>query len=248
MTTWIYTFTSIFIISLLSLTGAFTLSLSRDKLSKILQYLVSFAVGSLFGGAFVHLLPEIFTSTDSIAFSSIHILVGIILFFVLEKFVRWRHCHDVDCQEHSAHLVPMNLIGDAMHNLIDGLIIGASFLVSIPMGIATSIAVAMHELPQEIGDFGVLIHGGLTVKRALMFNFLISLTSFLGAAISLVIGEYTHGFINALLPITAGGFIYIAGSDLIPELHHHTHLRKSAGQLTFIVLGVIIMYVLKMLT
>jgi len=247
MTIWIYTFVSIFIISLLSFTGALTLSLNKKTLSKIIHYMVSFAVGSLFGGAFIHLLPEIFTHGESIVFSSLHILIGILIFFILEKFVRWRHCHDIECESHHQHLVPMNLVGDAMHNLIDGLIIGASFQVSIPMGVATSVAVLMHELPQEIGDFGVLVHGGLSVKRALLFNFLISLTSFAGAGISLIIGEYSHQFIDALLPITAGGFIYIAGSDLIPELHHQTNLKKSFKQLGFILLGITIMYGLKLM-
>lgn len=246
MTAWIYTFIAIFIISLMSFTGVMTLSLNKKTLTKTIQLMVSFAVGSLFGGAFIHLIPEIFEHSGSITFSSTHILIGIILFFLLEKFVRWRHCHDIDCEDHHAHLVPMNLVGDAMHNLIDGLIIGAAFQVSIPMGIATAIAVALHELPQEIGDFGVLVHGGLTVKRALMFNFLISLTSFLGAGIALLVGEYSHAFIDALLPITAGGFIYIAGSDLIPELHHHTNIKKSIQQLIFILLGIGVMFTLKL--
>ncbi len=245
MITWIYTFITIFIISLLSFTGALTLSLNKKTLSKTIQLMVSFAVGSLFGGAFLHLIPEIFEHSRSITFSSMHILIGIILFFLLEKIVRWRHCHNIDCENHHTHLVPMNLVGDAMHNLIDGLIIGAAFQVSIPMGIATAFAVALHELPQEIGDFGVLVQGGLSVKRALMFNFLISLTSFLGAGIALLVGEYSHTFIDALLPITAGGFIYIAGSDLIPELHHQTHIKKSIQQLVFILLGLGIMYLLK---
>ncbi len=242
MTIWIYTLISVLVVSMLSIIGVFTLSLSRDRLNRMMHLLVSFAVGSLFGGAFIHLLPEIFRDENSNPmFTSIFLLLGIVLFFILEKFVRWRHCHDVECHEHTSHLVPMNLVGDSMHNFIDGIIIAVAFQADIQLGIATTIAVALHELPQEIGDFGVLIHGGLSVKRALLYNVLTGLTAIIGAIIALVIGKSAQGFIHALLPMTAGGFIYIAGSDLIPELHHHDEIRKSLAQLFFMILGIGIM-------
>jgi zinc and cadmium transporter len=141
----------------------------------------------------------------------------------------------------------MNLIGDGVHNLIDGMLIGASYCVSIPIGIATTLAVVLHEIPQEIGDFGVLVHGGLSVKKALAFNFLSAVTAILGALISLVIGPHLADYSLSLLPITAGGFIYIAGSDLIPELQHEVKLSNSILQFSSIILGVGVMALLVLL-
>jgi zinc and cadmium transporter len=138
----------------------------------------------------------------------------------------------------------MNLVGDTVHNLIDGMLIGGSYAVSIPVGITTTIAVILHEIPQEIGDFGVLLHGGLNINRALVFNFLSALTAVLGAVISLVIGPHVEGYAVALLPIAAGGFLYIAGSDLIPELQHDVKVSTSLWQFILIILGVGIMAVL----
>ena len=245
MNIWSYTLLSVLAVSLLSLIGVFTLTISKDRLDQIMHLLVSFAVGSLFGGAFIHLLPESYTNGDSnYMVTSLLILCGILLFFILEKFVRWRHCHDTDCEEHSQHLVPMNLVGDSLHNFIDGVLIAVAFQVDIQVGIATTIAVAMHEIPQEIGDFGVLVHGGLTVRRALVYNMLTGLTAVFGAILALLLGTIATGFVHALVPITAGGFIYIAGSDLIPELHHHDDPLKSAAQLFFIILGIGIMALL----
>ncbi|MEE9190694.1 MAG: ZIP family metal transporter, partial [Candidatus Neomarinimicrobiota bacterium] len=200
---WIYTLISVLIISLISLVGIFTISLNQKRLEKILQYLVSFAVGSLLGGAFIHILPETIARSGGFPlFTSLHVPFGILLFFGLEKFVRWRHCHNVDCEDDAHHIVPLNIFGDMMHNLIDGLIIGAAYLASIPMGIATTIAVGFHELPQEIGDFGVLLQGGLTKRKAMLFNFLTALTSIVGATFALIFGSHVYMFIDALLPLT----------------------------------------------
>src|SRR3989339_357795 len=160
---------------------------------------------------------------------------------ILEKFIRWRHCHDGHCDEHLKPVVYMNLFGDAVHNFIDGLVIAASYSVSIHLGIATTIAVILHEIPQEIGDFGVLIHGGLSVKKALFFNFLSALTSIIGAVLFFLVGDFLGNFRMALIPVTAGGFIYMAGSDLIPELHHDERPIRSLLQIFFIALGVGIM-------
>lgn len=242
-TTWIYALLTVLAVSLLSLAGVLTVSIQKEKLNRIIHYLVSFAVGTLFGGVFIHLLPTLFEHTESKATSLlVFVPVGIILFFILEKFVRWRHCHDLDCEEHPQHIVPLNLVGDALHNLIDGVIIGTAFLAGPEVGIATAVAVAFHELPQEIGDFGVLIHGGLSIKKALMFNFISSLTALAGAVFALFFGGVVDNFVPILLPVTAGGFIYIAGSDLIPELHHQDDPWKSLGQLFFMVSGLAVMY------
>ena len=244
----IYTIISVLIISTLSLVGIFTLSLNVNRLNKLIHYLVSFAVGTLLGGAFLHLLPEIISSSGKFStFTALHVSFGILIFFGLEKFVRWRHCHDIDCAEHSKHLVPMNLMGDGLHNFIDGLIIGVAYLVSVQVGIATTIAIVFHELPQEMGDFGVLVQGGISRTKALQYNFLISLLAFAGAIIAVIIGPKIYKFVDALIPITAGGFIYIACSDLIPELHRKDKPFESIIQVLFIIFGIAVMLTLKVL-
>lgn len=246
MQTWIYTIGSVFLVSLISLVGVFTLSLRADRLKKILVFLVSFAAGALFGDALIHLIPESFERIGTNLNASVSIAAGIMLFFALEKFLRWQHCHIPASSEHSHHahpVVALNLVGDAVHNLVDGMIIAASFLVSVPIGITTTLAVLLHEIPQEIGDFAILIHGGLSVQKALFFNFLSALAAFVGAIIFLVIGPYIQAYVNYLLPVTAGGFLYIAGSDLIPELHHGSDVKLSTslGQFLMIILGIAVM-------
>lgn len=238
---WGYTLVSVAIVSLISLVGVLTLALNRNLLQKIILYLVSFAVGALFGDAIIHLIPEAYETFGKGLPTALMVILGIFVFFVLEKFIRWRHCHDVHCETHLKPVVYINLIGDAVHNFIDGLVIAVSYSVSFPLGIATTIAVILHEIPQEIGDFGVLVQGGLSVKKALLYNFLSALTAILGAVLFLVFGNLTGNFKMALIPITAGGFIYMAGSDLIPELHHEERPIKSLLQIIFIALGVGIM-------
>lgn len=242
MTIWIYTLVSVAIVSLISIVGVVTLIVRRSLLSRILLFLVSFAVGGLFGDAFFHLLPAAFKNTSA-HIASFYVLFGIVIFFALEKFVCWRHCH-ADPDGHVHPIVTMNLIGDTIHNFIDGLLIGASYAVSIPIGIATTIAVILHEIPQELGDFGVFLHGGCSVRRAIAYNFLSALTSVAGAIVVLLVGQKISGFADALVPIAAGGFIYIAGSDLIPELKHVVRLRDSLIQLFAILIGISIMALL----
>ncbi len=240
----IYTLTSVIIVSLLSFIGILFVTINKQKLSKIILFLVSFAAGSLFGDAFIHLLPEAFEKISNNLRTSLLVSAGILIFFILEKFVRWRHCHIPTSQKHPHPIVTMNLIGDLVHNLIDGLIIGASYSVSIPIGLATTLAVIMHEIPQEIGDFGVFIHGGLSIKRALLLNFASALTAVLGGIISLIIGPLVSDYAIILLPLTAGGFIYIAGSDLIPELKGCETASASILQLISMACGIGIMALL----
>lgn len=240
----LYTLASVIIVSLISFIGILFVTINKQKLSKIILFLVSFAVGSLFGDAFIHLLPEAFEKINNNLKTSILVSAGILIFFILEKFVRWRHCHIPTSQEHPHPIVTMNLIGDLVHNLIDGLIIGASYSVSIPIGLATTLAVIMHEIPQEIGDFGVFIHGGLSIKRALFLNFASALTAVLGGVISLIVGPLVSDYAIILLPLTAGGFIYIAGSDLIPELKGCETASASILQLVSMACGIGIMALL----
>ena len=244
MSVWTYTIVSVFIVSLVSLIGVITLSLQREQLRKIMLFLVSFAVGGLFGDAFIHLLPETFEHRGTDLASSLFIVAGILLFFVLEKFLRWRHCHITADESHMHPVAAINLISDAAHNFIDGVLVAASYSVSIPIGITTTIAVVLHEIPHEMGNFGVLVHKGMAVKRALLFNFLSALAAVLGAVASLSIGTHIQGYAQALIPITAGGFLYIAGSDLIPELQHDVKVTTSLIQFSCIILGVAIMALL----
>ncbi|MFH0799055.1 MAG: ZIP family metal transporter [Pseudomonadota bacterium] len=241
---WAYTLVSVAIVSLLSLVGVVTLALKRENLKKALFLLVSFAVGGLFGDAFIHLLPESFRALGLGLTTPLLVLMGILLFFILEKFIRWRHCHNDECKGHAQPVAFMNIFGDAAHNLIDGMLIGASYLVSIPIGIATTLAIVLHEIPHELGNFGVLVHGGLSVRKALLWNFLSALVAVAGALFSLTVGPHVAGYANFLLPITAGGFVYVAGSDLIPELHHDVNILPSIWQLCCILLGIGIMALL----
>ena len=248
MQVWMYSLVSVFVVSLISLVGVFTLSLQKEKLKKIIVYLVSFAVGGLMGDAFIHLLPEAFGALGVNLTTSLLVLSGLFLFFILEKFLRWQHCHIPTSEEHVHPVVALNLVGDAVHNFIDGMIIAASYSVSLPIGFATTLAVIFHEIPQEIGDFGILIHGGLSAQKALSLNLLSALTSVAGAVVALTIGPVIKNFSIYLIPVTAGGFLYIAGSDLIPELHQHdAKPLVSLIQLICILLGVGVMVILALM-
>jgi len=241
---WLYSIGSVCLVSSISLVGLFALSFKRDFLNKILLFMVAFSAGALLGDAFFHMLPEAVSERGFDFFVSFSILLGIISFFVLEKFLRWRHCHELNCHEHPRHLGMLNMIGDAFHNFIDGLLIGASFLVSFPLGIATTVAVVLHEIPSEFGDFSVMLHSGYEVKKAIFYNFLSALTAVLGVIIALVIGERASTFPEFIIPFAAGNFIYIALSDLIPELHKELGWKKSLGQLIFFIFGIGLMLLL----
>ncbi len=244
MKVWAYSLISVFIVSLISLIGVTTISVSTEKLRKIVLLLVSFAVGALFGDVFIHLLPESYEKIGSNIITSALVIAGMLTFFILEKFVCWRHCHLPESEHRPHSVVYMNLIGDGLHNVIDGVIIGASYAIDIPIGIATTIAVVLHEIPQEIGDFGILIHGGLSRRTALVLNFLCATLAIFGCLLTLAMGPQVKNFSLYVLPFTAGGFIYIAGSDLIPELNKEVLPWKSLQQLLSIVFGIVIMLLL----
>ena len=229
---------SVIIVSLISLVGVFFLALKEKLLKKILMLLVALASGALLGGAFFHLIPE--SMELGIKNTSLFIIFGILVFFCLETFLHWRHCHKERCPVHT--FAYMNLVGDAFHNFIDGLIISAAYLTNISLGITTTLAIIFHEIPQEIGDFGVLVYGGFSKKKALIYNFLSALTAILGA----LVGFFLSAKINPtlLLPFAAGGFIYIAASDLIPELHKKAKIEESLIQFLTIIIGLAIMWLL----
>ncbi len=241
---WLYTLASVVLVSLISLLGLFLLTINKNLLRRILLFLVSFAAGALLGDAFIHILPQMTQNYGFTIASSVYIILGMMFFFVLEKIIHWRHCHMPESKEHTHPFAYINLIGDGFHNFIDGLFIGGSYLVSIPVGFATTLAVVLHEIPQEIGDLSVLIHGGFSEYKALFYNFLTAITAIAGAIFSLLIASSASTFPKFLLPFTAGGFIYIAASDLLPELHKEVKIRHSLFQLLGIGLGVGVMALL----
>ncbi|MFH0792121.1 MAG: ZIP family metal transporter [bacterium] len=240
----ILTLLSVLVVSLISFVGVINLAFGSQRIKSTISFMVSFAVGGLFGDAFIHLLPEAYVRLGTGLNTALYVIGGIFIFFILEKFMRWRHCHDNECEEHNHPVAATVLVGDAFHNFFDGMLIAASYLISPEIGIATTTAVVLHEIPHEMGNFAVLIHSGYTVKKALIYNFISALTAFVGAIVSLVAGSGISNYSLILIPITAGGFIYIAGSDLLPELHHETRASHSLKQLLAIALGVLIMVLL----
>jgi zinc and cadmium transporter len=244
MAIWLYTLLSVIIVSLISLVGVFTFSLDQRKLEKVIIYLVSLSAGTLLGDAFIHLVPEAYKNKENSIYPAVYILLGILTFFILEKYIHWRHCHKIASPDHPHPFSYIILIGDAVHNFIDGLIIAGSFLVSVPVGIATTIAVIFHEIPHEIGNFGSLIYGGFSRSKALAYNFTTALTAIAGALVVLIINMDTVQIQNFLVPFAAGGFIYVASADLIPEIHKNTEPRKSFWQLSVFILGIVLMLLL----
>ncbi|MCX7590131.1 MAG: ZIP family metal transporter [Kiritimatiellae bacterium] len=244
---WLYALVSVVLVSLVSLVGIVSVTLGERTLRTMIFLTVSFATGGLFGDAFLHLLPEAYGHSDRPVMISMFVLGGIFLFFLLEKVLRWRHEHELRPNGALLHLGQMNLIADGIHNLIDGILIGASYLVSVPLGVTTTIAVILHEIPQEIGDFGVLLHAGFRRPMALWFNFVSASLAILGALIALMVGTGIEGFATIMTPLAAGGFIYIAGSDLVPELQKEDDPRRSLLQFLAMSGGVILMLCLLLL-
>ncbi len=244
---WLYTLASVFAVSIISFIGALTLSINEKRLNRVLLYLVSFSAGALLGDVFIHLIPELIEENSFNLRTSFFALGGIVLFFTIEKIVHWQHCHIPQTKEHTHPFAIVNLVGDGVHNFLDGLIIGASYLVSIPVGVATTVAVIFHEIPQEIGDFGVLLHGGFSKGKALLFNFFSALTAVIGGILALLFAGIAPSISQALVPIAIGGFIYIAGADLIPELHKNFEIKKSIIELIAFIAGIAIMAFLLLL-
>ncbi len=249
----LYTLISVILVSLVSLIGIATLFWKKKNHDEFLLLLVSLSAGTLFGGAFLHLLPEAVAENGFTLQVSMLLLAGVLIFFLLEKFIHWHHCHTPSEQvskhlaHHPTHLAPLNLLGDALHNFIDGLVIAGSYLVSIPIGVATTIAVIVHEIPQEFADYGVLLYSGLSKTKALLFNFVSAAVAIIGAVVGLIIGAQSESFVLLILPFAAGGFLYIAGSNLIPELHKECGLKDSFWHFFVLVMGIVLMFALKFL-
>ncbi len=230
------------IVSIISLIGVFTLGVKSKMFDKMLVLIVGFAAGALIGSAFLHLLPEAVRDCEGEAVF-FYALVGFTVFFLMERYIYWRHCHNGVCEIHT--FTYLNLIGDGVHNFADGLIIAASFVTSLKLGLVTTLAVILHEIPQEIGDFGILVYGGFSKKKALLFNFACALMAILGAVFGYALSEITGQSVPFLIAFTAGGFIYIAASDLIPELHKQKDAKRANAAFVSFILGLILMVLTK---
>jgi zinc and cadmium transporter len=247
----VFAFVSVLLVSLVSLVGLLTLSMNEERVRRWSTFFVSFAAGALLGDTFIHLLPGIFAGAGASLTlrASLLILGGLLVFFVVEKLLRHRHGLLHRHHEHSRlerpELAGVNILGDAIHNFIDGLIIGASWLASPALGVTTTLAVLLHEIPQEMGDFGILIHSGLTVRQAALLNAGSAAVAILGATTATVAGVFAQEqLVQVLMPITAGGFVYIAAADLIPELQHDRSLRALFVQTSLLVSGIAVMALL----
>src|SRR3972149_11207440 len=197
---WIYSLASVFIVSLISFVGLLAFSIKIKQLKKVLLYVVAFAAGALFGGAFLHLFPEVIEEYGFNISLSYLTLLGVVIFFSLEKLIHWHHYHMHFGREFTHPFAIMNLIGDGLHNFLDGLIIGASYLTSVPAGIAVTMAIGLHEIPQEISDFGVLLHRGFSKAKALLFNFASALLAVIGAIVSLTLSIYVGNIQYFIIP------------------------------------------------
>ena len=244
---WIIGTTSL--ISLIAFVGALTLFLKEKLLNKILLVFVAFSAGALIGGAFLHLIPEAIIEVGigevSLFNIFLYLLLGFCVFFFLEQLIRWHHHHA------TAHpkIMPFSyliLISDGIHNFIDGLVMAASFMVSLPLGTVTTLAVALHEVPQEIGDFGVLVYGGFRRVRALVLNYVSAMTVILGGITGYLLHTWIGESIVLLLPFAAGNFIYIASTDLIPEIRYKESLKNSLARFCIFLTGISLMLAVKL--
>ena len=243
-TLWLYTLVSVLGVSAASLVGLVMLSVDERRLKTWIVFLVSLSVGAMFGDVFIHLLPEAFARTGPTITTSLYVLAGLFLFFILDKVLWWRHEHLPRFDTSIQPVGYASLIGDGLHNFLDGMVIGAAYMVSVPVGVGTTLAVLLHEIPQEMSDFGILLHAGFSRRRAIVLNGVSGLLAVAGAVLALVVGHRVQALSDVMLPLTAGGFVYIAGCDLLPELHQERELSKSLLQLAAISLGVGVMLLL----
>ena len=238
-----YALLAVTIVSLLSLLGAIFIVLQRKILDSITTYLLAFSSGILLGTTFYDLIPEGYDALQGNIYT--WVIVGFVAFFILEKFIHWNHHgEETDAEEHSKkHIAYLDLIGDGIHNFLDGAIIGVTFLTSIPLGVATTIAVIAHEIPHELGDFFLLLYVGFTNKKALWFNFLSALTAIVGTIFVFIFSANIISVSPYLIGFGAGNFLYIAASNLIPELHHKHNIKTSLIQTICLIVGIVVMQI-----
>lgn len=234
---------------LVSLIGGILLLFKEKLAAGISHYLASFAAGALLGTAFLDLLPEASHESEEIlerGGNAINIflwtLVGVLAFFLLERFLHWFHHHHDHQQTRDKAIVSLVTLGDSLHNFIDGVAIAATFMVSIPLGVVTTLAVAAHEIPQEIGDFGILLHKGVKRIKILALNVISALAALVGGVLTFLLGESIHDTLPIFLSLAAGFFIYIAASDLIPEIHNQEKRKVAVIETLLLIIGVLVIY------
>lgn len=245
----LYALASVALVSLISLVGLLTLSFSKQTMARATFFLVSVACGAMLGNAVIHLLPEAFAEGGPAAITSLLVLAGFLAFFLLEKFLLWRHCESVrvchsadhadgDRHDHVHPVGYMSMLADGFENLIDGMAIACAYMVSIPAGIATTLAVILHEIPTEVGDFAVMLHAGFSRAKALAFNLATSLCAVVGALVAIWLGGSLSSFPSVMTPFAAGCFIYLAASGLVPQLHKELRPAHSLMQIVALALGI----------
>lgn len=239
---WFPPILSTLVVSLISFSGIIFLKLSGKKLEKLVFVWVSLAVGVILGNTFMHLIPESFEYFSHSHIPSLLICGGIVMFFIAEKVLHWHHHHVSESK--IKPLGKISLLADGIHNFTDGVLIAAAWMTDSWLGISTTLAVCVHEVPQEIADYGILLHAGYTRKRALMWNFVSALTAVLGTVFMLWAGSWILNLSQYVLPVAAGGFIYLAGSDLIPELNKQVSKHATLIQVIMVIVGITIMYLL----
>jgi zinc and cadmium transporter len=231
---WIVTFSLLGSVGAIILAGAYLLFPEKIR-QTIIPYLISYATGTLLGAAFLGLLRHALESAPAASVLST-VLIGILVFFLLEKIVLWRHCHDVECEKH-ANAGPLLLFGDALHNFIDGIAIATAFVASFPVGVTTALAVLAHELPQEVGEFAILLEGGYSRYRAFKYNLISSLSTLPGAVLAYLYLMEVQKFAANIMALSAASFIYIAIADLIPSLHKRSSFKQAVGQFALIIVS-----------
>lgn len=230
--------------SVISLIGGVLLLLKKRFALKISHFLTAFAAGALLSTAFFDLLPEAAEHMEELNIDlniPLWTLIGVLTFFLLERFIHHHHAHGEQAEEKKS-VIPLVIVGDTMHNFADGVAIAATFLISIPLGIVTSLAVAAHEIPQEIGDFGIMLHKGMARKKVLLINFYSSLASLAGAILTYIYKDQIVGFLPIILAVTAGFFIYIALANLIPEIHSRENQKIAFWETAALFAGVVVVY------
>lgn len=233
--------------SLGALVGGLFLLANKTIALKISHLLASFAAGTLLGTAFFDLLPEAVHESEGTGLNIfVFALLGLLIFFFIERFIHWFHHHGehYEREKEPSSTIPLIIIGDTVHNFIDGIVIAATFMVDFSLGIVTTLAVAAHEIPQEVGDFGLLLSKGMSRKKVLVVNVLSASVSVLGALLVFSLGSVLEGYVPVFLAVTAGFFIYIACSDLIPEIHHEKRRGFAVIESSLLVLGILMIYLM----
>jgi zinc and cadmium transporter len=240
---WFYALLSTVAVSVISLIGIFFLSFNSQTLQRILFLLVSFAIGGFLGNVFFHLLPESYEQIPDSSHIGLLILSGFLIFFLMEKVLHHRHLLSENAEQPPTKSYGyLSLYADAIHNFTDGVLIAAGWMVSPEIGLTTTLAVILHEIPQEISDYGILIHAGFKKGKALLFNFYAACSAILGTVVTLLCGTQIEQFAIYILPFAAGGFIYLAASSLIPELQKENSKRNTLMQVLMIGVGLLVMF------